>query len=215
MADPIETRLTTSEQVAAARLQDSIVEALVSLDDDIILHGGTAIWRCYNGNRFSEDVDIYATDSQMKNINNNLSFALSKRGVNMDYSKYVQRVIGIFNGSSRTKLEAMRPKGKIKTEGRQYEKTDGSKIMVRTLSIEDFISEKIATYKKRRFIRDMYDIYHLAQIEPLTRKSKTGLKGLINHIESPVDGQNLGDIVYAGIAPSFEVMLNTIKAGLE
>lgn len=23
------------------------------------LHGGTAIWRCYSGNRFSEDVDAY------------------------------------------------------------------------------------------------------------------------------------------------------------
>jgi len=24
-----------------------------------VLHGGTAIWRCYHGNRFSEDLDVY------------------------------------------------------------------------------------------------------------------------------------------------------------
>lgn len=30
------------------------------------MHGGTAIWRCYGSNRFSEDVDVYIEKNKKK-----------------------------------------------------------------------------------------------------------------------------------------------------
>ena len=51
--EPIEIKLKSHVQVAIARVQDLAVESLLALDSKIILHGGTAIWRCYNGKRFS------------------------------------------------------------------------------------------------------------------------------------------------------------------
>ena len=57
---PIAKQLKKQSQVQIAFLQDEIVDILYSLTDDLILHGGTAIWRCYHGKRFSEDLDFYS-----------------------------------------------------------------------------------------------------------------------------------------------------------
>ena len=57
--EPIEIKLKSHIQVAIARAQDLAVESLLALDSKVILHGGIAIWRCYNGKRFSYDIDIY------------------------------------------------------------------------------------------------------------------------------------------------------------
>ena len=80
MALPIELNLKDAKQVALARLQDYVVEALIAVEPNIVMHGGTAIWRCYGGNRFSEDVNVYASDSQVKKLHYYLTWALSKRG---------------------------------------------------------------------------------------------------------------------------------------
>ncbi len=60
--------LKTEHQLAVAALQDSVVESIFEMDENIVMQGGTAIWRCYNGNRFSEDIDIYATETQIKKL---------------------------------------------------------------------------------------------------------------------------------------------------
>ena len=42
-----------------ALLQDIFIDILYEIFPDCVLHGGTAVWRCYNGTRFSEDIDVY------------------------------------------------------------------------------------------------------------------------------------------------------------
>lgn len=85
MPEPIEAALKDEKQVALARLQDSIVESIVEVEPNIVFHGGTAIWRCYSSNRFSEDVGIYATPKQMKKLNWDIDRCLSKRNVHIEY----------------------------------------------------------------------------------------------------------------------------------
>ncbi|MFG1503175.1 MAG: hypothetical protein AAE984_07575 [Cuniculiplasma divulgatum] len=55
----IAKQLKKQSQVQIAFLQDEIMEILYSLTDDLIFHGGTVIWRCYNGKKFSEDLNFY------------------------------------------------------------------------------------------------------------------------------------------------------------
>jgi len=41
-------------------LHDEVMNILLScFSKTLVLHGGTCIWRCYNGHRFSEDIDLY------------------------------------------------------------------------------------------------------------------------------------------------------------
>ena len=44
-----------------------IVETLYEIFDNAVLHGGTSIWRCYKGNRISEEVDVYLNRDLKKN----------------------------------------------------------------------------------------------------------------------------------------------------
>ncbi|MDG7039172.1 MAG: nucleotidyl transferase AbiEii/AbiGii toxin family protein [Nitrososphaerota archaeon] len=47
-------------QTELAYAQDIVVEKIYDYLPEVVLHGGTLIWRCYAGNRFSEDLDFYA-----------------------------------------------------------------------------------------------------------------------------------------------------------
>ena len=56
---PLILKLKKESQKNIARAQDIITEEAFKIFDKAVFHGGTAIWRCYNGNRFSEDIDVY------------------------------------------------------------------------------------------------------------------------------------------------------------
>src|SRR3989344_2482616 len=56
---PLNLKLKKKSEREIAYAQDIIVGELYKFFPNAIIHGGTGIWRCYNGNRFSEDVDVY------------------------------------------------------------------------------------------------------------------------------------------------------------
>jgi predicted nucleotidyltransferase component of viral defense system len=56
---PLSQRLKRRQHIEIARLQDIVMETLYRVFPESVLHGGTAIWRCYSGSRFSEDIDVY------------------------------------------------------------------------------------------------------------------------------------------------------------
>ncbi|EQD50005.1 protein containing DUF1814 [mine drainage metagenome] len=210
MQEPIEVKLRDHGQIALARLQDTIVESIVEIEPDVVFHGGTAIWRCYNGNRFSEDVDLYATDKQVKRLDLGITWSLSKRGAKMEYPVYTDRVVEITGEDARSKFEAMTPPKGIRPIQMEYTRADGSKLLINTLSAHDFIAEKVSTYGKRRYVRDLYDIYHLVMLERPDTGTKALLKRFINEVEKPIDEGKLKDLVYVGIAPSYGTMVSTI-----
>ncbi|MFH1246948.1 MAG: nucleotidyl transferase AbiEii/AbiGii toxin family protein, partial [Candidatus Micrarchaeota archaeon] len=55
---PLANKLKKRLHLETATLQDEVVDLIYSISSPV-LHGGTAIWRCYAGNRFSEDLDFY------------------------------------------------------------------------------------------------------------------------------------------------------------
>ena len=65
---PLILRLKRTNHKRIAEAQDLIIKELYGVFDKAVLHGGTALWRCYNGNRFSEDIDVYIP-REMKKIN--------------------------------------------------------------------------------------------------------------------------------------------------
>ena len=59
MNTPLELLLKNRNYLEIARLQDEVVSILYSLNTKLTFHGGTSIWRCYGGKRFSFDLDMY------------------------------------------------------------------------------------------------------------------------------------------------------------
>jgi len=208
---PIESELKTEDQKNLARLGDIIVVALYEVDLDIILHGGTALWRCYGGNRFSSDIDIYVTKSQLTKLNHYLTWSLNKRGVKINFPKYSSgRTMIIFDEVAKAKLEPMDKPAGLQAISMEYEKIDGTRLFVRTLKVDEFIKEKIKAYERRRYIRDLYDLYLLAGTEGFEKGVKSQLAKFIKRIEPPIDESVLQSMIYTGIAPTFNELVEKI-----
>lgn len=206
---PINLKLRSKANRDVALAQDIIIIELYKFFPDAVLHGGTGIWRCYHGNRFSEDVDVYinkdpqALEKFFKSLMSR-GFKINKKRVkeNSLYS-------GLSFNNIQTKFEASFQKKKYVSL--DYESSNGFSIRVLSLSVEDFLSEKVETYINRKKIRDLYDIHFLANQVQDKNKIQTKLKKLINNYKKPIDEENLAGLIIAGAIPTSEDLLREIK----
>ena len=215
MPEPLERLLNSSTQVAVARLEDSVVKAIYEIDPSIAMHGGTAIWRCYGGYRYSSDVDLYLPDAQVKKFNFDLTWKIAKYNMRHDPPKRNGRFVRIFNDSAETKLESMKPPRGLKPVPALYEMANGTKISIMTLDIDSFVREKMATYLKRLYARDLFDVYQLVinhDVKPATKKE---VLKILENLPEPKDEAILKDIVYVGPAPTFDSMVAAMRGRLE
>ncbi len=206
---PLRNLLKKQVQVELALLQDEACEIMYAVHPNAVFHGGTSIWRCYSGNRFSEDLDFYAQVNE--SFENDLIIEAKKRGLIISKFRKTQNNVfaKISNGRMEVSLEVADRKktGEILV---QYEKVDGSLINVFSLSKEDLIVEKANAFLNRKLIRDIYDVYFLSNSVDLT-KVKTQLKKFVSNTPLPVDEKNLKSLLYSGAVPSFEQMLSVIR----
>ena len=98
---------------------------------------------------------------------------------------------------------------------KEYETSEGNLINVFTLTPEDLINEKIATYSKRKKIRDLYDIFFLLRHINENKQLKERLRKFIKNFNSPEDEQNLKAIIIIGSIPTTKDMLEYIKRWAE
>jgi predicted nucleotidyltransferase component of viral defense system len=201
---PLLLKLKKDSHKKIAAAQDMIVEELYRVFNNATLHGGTAIWRCYHGNRFSEDIDVYI-ERNVEKIN--LIFSnLEKKGFVIEKKKIGENSLYSTMQLNRVyvRLEALFKK--VKGSLREYETVDGNLITVYTLTPEEFIIEKIATYQKRLKIRDLYDIFFLLRF---TDKAKC--VEFTRNLQKPVDEKELKVLILEGLVPSAEKMIEYIK----
>lgn len=194
------------KRIAAA--QDLIVQELYSVFNDAVLHGGTAIWRCYKGNRFSEDIDVYI----QKDIDKiNLFFNnLEKKGFVIEKKKIASHSIYSTMRLDRTVVRFEALFKKVKGSLKEYETVDGNLITVYTLTPEEFICEKIDAYQKRLKIRDLYDIFFLLRYTDQTQ-IKNKLNIFIKKFKKPVDEKELKVLILEGLVPTTEEIIEYIQ----
>ena len=208
---PLIKKLKKKIHQEIAMAQDILIREVFNLFKTAVLHGGTSIWRCYSGNRFSEDVDIYISPkekSKIENLLNNLEklgFKILKRKLtsNAFYSKLqYQKVIIRFEVLFKSVKSYLT---------REYEMADGLKIVVNTLSPEKLIEEKTNAYLERRLIRDIYDIYFLLNFVEDKNYVKKFIAKLLNNFKEPIDEKELKYLIISGVAPKLEEIIKKIK----
>jgi len=205
---PLQARVKREIHRRLAYAQDLIVKEVYSIFDKAVLHGGTGIWRCYNGKRFSEDLDFYFPNDRKKieslfeNLEK-LGFEIKKKKIS-ENSLYSELE---FNRVS-VRLEATFQK--IPGVICDYEMSDGNIISIYSLTPESFLAEKSNAYLKRLKIRDLWDVFFLLRItkNPLEIKE---IKSLIQGYKKPIDEENLKTILLEGITPSSREMIEYIK----
>lgn len=206
---PIALRLKKILHREIAKAQDIIVETLYEVFNDAVFHGGTCIWRCYKGNRFSEDVDFYISKDIKKidmfyNSLKNKGFLIEKKkiGENSIYSSLkLNRTI--------VRFEALFKK--IKGSLKEYEKAEGNFINIYALTPEEIVKEKVEAYLKRFKIRDIYDIFSLLKYISNIADVKKELKKLLDNFKKPIDENELKVLIIDGLVPKTEDMLEYIR----
>lgn len=209
MKIPLANKIRKKSHRDIAFAQDKIVEELLRIIPNAVFHGGTCIWRCYGGKRFSEDLDFYLPKN--KRLINSLFEVLEKKDFIIvkkkisDTSVYSELK---YNGVS-VRLEATFQN--IGGELLDYEKLDGSIISIYGLIPEQLINEKIKTYLKRKKIRDIYDVFYLMQIMHDFSKVDKEIEKVFRSGFVPEDKDNLPILIMEGIVPEFEKLKQYIK----
>jgi len=210
MADiPLILELKKARHKNIALAQDLIIEELFKIFDDAILHGGTSIWRCYKGNRFSEDVDVYIP----REINklNFLFNKLMKRGFKVTKKKISKNSLYSELELNRTKIRFEAIFKSVRGELIDYLTADGNVITIYSLSAEQIINEKVDAYLKRLKIRDFYDVFFLIKHVKKEKEIMGGLNKLVKNYKRPIDEKELKVLIIKGLVPQTGDMLMYIK----
>jgi len=209
---PINKKLKKRMHRLIALAQDILVIELYDKFPSTIIHGGTAIWRCYGSNRFSEDVDVYFPLALKKeNFKRFLDDLKSKGFVVEKFRRTNNSIFAKFSYlNAIVSFEAIF-KNIRNFLVRPFEMSDGSSILVNTLTPEDIIKEKVSVYLERRRIRDLYDIFFLLKFVEKRENVKEALAKLVNNFEKPLDEKELKVLIISGSVPSVENMLREVS----
>lgn len=209
---PLMLTLKRQQHKDIAQAQDLIVKELYTLFNRAVLHGGTAIWRCYHGNRFSEDIDVYFP-KQVSQINAFFE-RLEKKGFVIKKKRILDKSLYSILEFNKTSVRFEGLFLSKQDELADYRASDGTILSVCTLSVKDLIKEKVSAYLSRKKIRDLYDIYFLLKYISDTKRIKDDLARLVKHFEQPIDKQDLKSIIIQGLVPRTDDMLAYIKRKL-
>lgn len=187
--------LLKKPRIDLANLQDYLIEIIYNkINPNAILYGGTAIWRCYNGSRFSEDIDIYlSTDSLEKLVNSLPHYGLKLLSRNRE----LKSIITVSYGTASVLVEAKEGTGENTVL--PYTRIDGSTMMVQVLSPTELMVRKVEAYQGRRYIRDIYDLFILTRFldrHDFTVRSR--LQAFLKNVEEPIDEPVLRSLIYSG-----------------
>lgn len=208
---PIIKNLKQKRRKEIAQGQDLVIQEIYKLSKRVVLHGGTAIWRCYGGNRFSWDLDFYFPfefKSKLKELKKNLEeigidVKKLKTTENSIYATLVYKKRTIKFGGLFKNIKQVVTK--------QYKLIDGTSIVVNTLSLIELLKEKIAAYLNRRKIRDLYDVYYLSDLVEEKSKIKLPLSKLLKSYKQPKNKKQLQSLIITGVAPNEKDIKKQIK----
>ena len=206
---PLIMKVKKASHKEIAQGQDILIKEAYEYFPDAVLHGGTAIWRCYKGLRFSEDIDLYIPRDKEKI--EAFFTAVEKKGLHILKKRIRENSLYSTLQWNRVEIrfEALflMKKGVLK----EYETAESNYLPIYTLPAEELIKEKTEAYLNRRKIRDLYDIFFLLQYVEEKKKIAQHLKKLIENFKQPVDQQELRIFILEGVVPSAQGMYDYIK----
>lgn len=209
---PIDKKLKKRIHKIVALAQDILIMEVYNNFPAAVIHGGTAIWRCYGSNRFSEDVDFYLPLAVKNTNTENFLEDLKRKGFTIEkFKKTNNSIFAKFLYSNAVIRYEVVFKKIENFVTRSFEMNDGSFILVNTLPAVEMIKEKISAYIKRKKIRDLYDIFFLLRFVEDKEKIKNDLVKLVEGFKKPTDEKELKALIISGSVPTLDSMLEVIE----
>ncbi|WP_276935172.1 hypothetical protein [Ferroplasma acidiphilum] len=206
--EPIGSFLS-GQRLKLAELQDYVIDIIYdNSGKDTFLYGGTAIWRCFGGMRFSEGIYIYLDRNEFDKF----TLSLDEYGLRLIWQDpELPTRIRIAGDAAELLLES-KP-GIAENEIKAYSRVDGSVKTISVLSATELMSRKIEAYQGRGFIRDIYDLYVLTNwLDKSDYMVKSKISNFLHGIQTPVDENILSSLLYAGpVNLNFHSMVSYIR----
>ena len=211
-AVPLGVRLRRRAHKAVALAQDVLIGEVYDAFPEAVLHGGTAIWRCYGGGRFSEDLDFYLPDATRAAGERLRRGAVAKGLTELKFKETANTLFAKFgHEGAAVSFEAAKRGPSAPSVVKPFVMLDGNLMLVRTLSPESLLVEKAAAYTSRSKVRDLYDVYFLLGIVARDARVAEAVESLVERYCPPVDEAQLRTIVVAGAVPSAEGMVGELR----
>jgi predicted nucleotidyltransferase component of viral defense system len=208
---PLATRLKRRAHISIALAQDILMAEAYYAFPQCVLHGGTAIWRCYGGGRFSEDIDVYIPVRESGATRRFREGVAAKGMKELKFKVTENTVFGKYDHSGWVVSFEAALRTPPASVVKPYELLDGNLMLVRTLTPEDLILEKASAYASRRKVRDLYDVFFLLNLVDDRARVLESVTRMVEGQRKPVDPEQLRATVIAGVAPSWETMLEGIR----
>lgn len=201
-------RMLKGKMLKIAELQDKLIIEMSSRFE-VVLHGGTAIWRIYRGRRFSFDIDLYYANPPeiLKYFEKTEAFNLVRSkltGSDVLYLRFQEDGILV-------EVEVSPMFKKLSATDGEFWLAGGDSIIMRTLNPEELLKEKTAAFRSRKKARDLYDIFCLLDVSDAS-KIKNEIKCLMPLLKNePEDFPGLKELVLVGKAPDFETIARKVR----
>lgn len=219
--------ITNETQMKRAVLEDEALDLIVKNYGTFVMHGGTAVWRCYGGNRFSRDLDFYSNlhASEESVFQKDIHKLLIGNGYSIREEKYnnaTQTLHVIFRGNDTTGKFDITFKS-AKGRAVEYLRVDGSKKIILALGPEELLVEKIDTYLNKydrgtEEIHDLYDIMVLKdKVGKPSKDMRKKIEGFITEIRNrpPKNENDLRQLILSGVVPNFKDIISILERWLD
>ena len=187
--------ILTGNRLRLAEFQDYILEIIYNrIEPAALLYGGTAVWRCYGGQRFSEGIDIHLRNESLEKLIASLpKYGLQLLWMDLEFPSNIRI------GNNETSLLLESKEGYAESIVRQYFRVDGSPMTVSVLSPTELLIRKIEAYNGRRLIRDIYDMFILTRyLDPSDYTVISRLSTFLKSVAKPDDEAILSSLIYSG-----------------
>ncbi|MFQ5647968.1 MAG: nucleotidyl transferase AbiEii/AbiGii toxin family protein [Candidatus Aenigmatarchaeota archaeon] len=202
-------RLLKGRLLQVAELQDKLIIEMCSRFG-IVLHGGTVMWRVYGGKRFSFDIDVYWERPQdiLEHFKASGAFKLVRSKVTGSGVAYLR----FQEGGAVVEVDISPPFRELRPVDGEFYLVDGTSVILRALSPEELLKEKISAFKSRKKARDLYDAFYLLGIAR-DAGVKNELRGLVPLLKNePADFAGLRELMLVGKAPEFKTIVRRVKS---
>ena len=210
---PLAKRLRKEYHRKVAYAQDLLVMEIYNVMSEVVLHGGTILWRCYGGNRFSEDIDAIIPVKYRDSVNIDV-FRRRLLALGFKEGKFRVKERSIYARFMYSGVE-VRFEAVFKDVDRyvpvEYEMVDGTYIYIYTLPVEEILVEKVDAYLSRRLVRDLYDIRLILDHVEDVEKVRNAVIKLVENYIPPIDEENLKLLIISGVAPTAQKLIGEIR----
>jgi hypothetical protein len=197
-------------------LQDRILAVAASYGDALVLTGGTALARLYLHHRYSDDVDLFTSESHAGVLGRDLANALTGAGLVIEPVTESVAFMRMWAGDGAVRIQV-----DVAPDGPRLDRPAATPLGVFAHTARDIAANKIGAFEDRTEVKDAVDLYHLMRrfswpsvfADAEAKRVPIAYEDLRHFLDTPLRGSAL--LVEPVDEDDFDRFVATLRAEVE